>query len=90
MQSSPIETFNSSSTDICVLLYWRVLLSSFSVDCWLQNIRVNWQSLMSGFVGQPLQVMVCPMIWDHYPVCLQHWSIVAKRLDGSRYHLVRR
>jgi len=37
--------------------------------------------------------MVCPMLWDRCAVCsvyLQCWCIVAKRLGGSRYHLVRR
>jgi len=30
------------------------------------------------------------MLQDHCPVCLHRWHIVAKRLYGSRCHLVRR
>jgi len=47
-------------------------------------------------LGEPLQVTVRPMLRDRCPVCrvciscLQRWYIVAKRLDTTRCHLVRR
>jgi len=46
--------------------------------------------------GRPLKVITVPMLRDRCPVCLSvydvNWSrpIVAKLLDGSIYHMVRR
>jgi len=51
-------------------------------------------SELRRFLGEPLQVTVRPMLRNRCPMpcvsSLYRWCTVAKRLDGSRCHFVRR